>query len=979
MKPTELLFPGAVLALGVASIPLIGNAHGAEPAQPLALNAAGVVVVQAGTILPVSGAPITGGGTLIVDGDHIVAVGKDLAVPPGARVVDYGPDAVIAPGFVSADSNYGAPRPSERSADPTLRAIDAFDPYANFALALQEGVTTTYLTPARSRLIAGQGAVVKLAGEDEARRVLSDSCVIHGAISAEARSTPGYWKPPVPATVDVGMGVEQAQLPRSLMGAIVALEELVAIARGGADNGDYGPDAGPALRELVEQRKPWRIAATNPEEIRAALAFFEQQRLPLILDDAMGAGAVAKEIHDAGVSVIVDAPFQPNSGGRNLGKDRDSTWPVYDTAAKLAAAGARFAIAPGNAMNATDLRFAAGLMSRGGLSRDDALRAITLSPAEILGVSARVGSLEPGKDADFVVFNGHPLDLSSSLVAAWVDGNVPFKAYENGAVVVEVDELHTGDGEVLSPGQLLMVEGRITEVGRKVGHPAGATVVRAKAATPGMIDALGHLGLDGSTRVPPTRFEMKRIVEPGDRTDERVAKSGVTTVVLSPRGASRSGAPMLAYKPAGRDLDRMIIADPIALRFQWTDRNRLHSGAALKETLTKAVEYQKRWDEYEKKKAAWTPPKEAPAAASSDAEKKDGEGKDAEAKKDGEAEKKDESKSDAEKKDGEKKDDDKDKKKKKKDDEKPKPVTGAWETHVVVPPLPSARLRIYVKEEADGSIHGSLRCSSLTDDLVDVSGKRTEKKVALTAEGTRGTISIDAEETEGKLKGKVKLGETTVDVELAQTSTEYEVVARPERRKEKEEPKKEVKGEPKAPAIDPELEPLRRAMSGDGAVLVQVERSDEILACVDAFEGAGIKPILLNANEAWKVIDRLRGRVAGILLSQRIVEIDPEEGIRKRNRYQELVNAGIPVAFRSDAEEGAADLPVMAAYAVAQGMSPEAALRALTSDAARMYGMHKRVGKLAPGLDADVVLFDGSPLDPSSSVLRVWVGGREVR
>jgi hypothetical protein len=433
---------------------------------------------------------------------------------------------------------------------------------------------------------------------------------------------------------------------------------------------------------------------------------------------------------------------------------------------------------------------------------------------------------------------------------------------------------------------------------------------------------------------------------------------------------------MLAYKPAGRDLDRMIIGDPIALRFQWTDRNRLKSGEALKETLAKAVEYQKRWDDYEKKKASWTPPKETSSAAA-DAQKKDDEAKEGDAKKDGEAEKKDDAKSDSDKKDGEKKDDDK--KKKKKEDEKPKPVTGAWETQLVVPPLPAARLRLYVKEDEDGSIHGSLRCASLTDGLVDVEGKRVEKKVTLSAEGTRGAIAIEAEESDGKLKGKVKLGETSVDVELAQTSTEYEVVSRPERRREKEEPKKEVKGGPKAPAVDPELEPLRRAMRGEGGVLVQVERADEILACVDAFEGAGIKPILLNANEAWKVIDRLRGRVAGVLLTQRVVEVDPEEGVRKRNRYQELVNAGIPVAFRSDAEEGAADLPVMAAYAVAQGMSPEAALRALTSDAARMYGMQTRVGTLAPGLDADVVLFDGSPLDPSSSVVRVWVAGREVR
>ena len=306
-------------------------------------------------------------------------------------------------------------------------------------------------------------------------------------------------------------------------------------------------------------------------------------------------------------------------------------------------------------------------------------------------------------------------------------------------------------------------------------------------------------------------------------------------------------------------------------------------------------------------------------------------------------------------------------------------MTGEWITKITLPPNPEARLRLYLKEDEDGSIHGSLRCASLSDDLVEITGKRTEKKVALKGDGTKGPITLEAEEVEGKLKGKLDLAGTKLDVDIPQTSTEYEIAARPEKRKTKEEPKKEVKGEPKSPGIDPELEPLRRAMHGDAGIVVQVERDDEIKACVDAFAQVGIKPILYGATEAWKVVDSLKGRVAGVLFTQRVIDLDPEQGAKKRNRYQELVSAGIPVAFHSAAEEGAADLPVLATYAVSQGMSPEAALRALTSDAAEMYGIADRVGRLVPGLDGDVVLLDGSPLDPSSSVLRVWVQGHEVR
>src|SRR5690349_23424437 len=111
MKLPELFLPGAA----VASIGGVALALSMAPASVTNAPRAGeVVAIQAGTILPVSREPITGGGTLLVEDGHVVAVGKEIEIPPGARVVDYGPDAVVAPGLVAADSTYGAPRPSER-------------------------------------------------------------------------------------------------------------------------------------------------------------------------------------------------------------------------------------------------------------------------------------------------------------------------------------------------------------------------------------------------------------------------------------------------------------------------------------------------------------------------------------------------------------------------------------------------------------------------------------------------------------------------------------------------------------------------------------------------------------------------------------------------------------------------------------------------------------------------------------------------
>jgi len=956
-------------------------------------QANGTVALRAGFVHVVDGGRVIENGTVLVRNGKILAVGADIAVPAGARVIDYGPDAVLTPGLVAADSNYGAPRPGERTADPFLRALDNFDPYASYVFALQEGVTTAYLAPARNRLVAGVGAVVKLAGEaDVAGRTLRDPASIHGSLGLDARNAPGYWKPPVPATADVGLGLVKQELPRSLAGAVVAFRELFALAQNSAQapaEDEYGPGVGEELRKLMSQRVPWRITADSAPEIRALVDLFSKNGQPFVVDGANEAADVVEEIAAAGAWVIVDAPISPNRAGQDRGKDPETRFPRFDAASKLAEAGVRFAIAPPQLGSASDLRLAAQLLSRGGLDPEIALRAITLSAAEILGVADRVGSLTPGKDADIAVFAGHPIQ-GGAVLATWVSGVIAFDiedmaragSYDDAkdlaptqqtTTVIQVDDLHVGDGTVLSPGEVLMVGGKIRSVGKTVGRPNGARVVRGAAAMPGMIDALGHLGLEGSQKVPATRFDLSRIVEPGDRIDRLVAMAGVTTVVLAPRGPSRTGAPMMAYKPAGEDPDTMVVDAPCALRFTWTERNRRDSGNALRERLKKAADYAKRWDDYETKLAGWTPPKpEADAVeAAQDGEKKaDGaDAKDGD-KKDESAEGKDDEKADADKKDT--------KKKKKGEEEPPKPITGAWEAKVTVPPFQEARIRLYVLEE-NGTVTGSLRSASLSDALIQVSGQRDGHKVDLRGEGTRGTVTLVGETKTGKLKAKVAVSGTSADVEFEQTATEYEVARPAEQRKPVEVKKAEVKGEPKAPTIDPELEPLRRAMSGEAAVIVEVNREDEILACVAAFEEVGILPVLYGADEAWKVADEIQGRIAGVLPLHDVVRASPETGLRKRNRYAELVSAGIPVAFHSAAEEGAIDLPLMAAYAVSQGLSSEAALRALTSDAAQMLAIDDHVGLLAPGMDADILLYDGSPLSPSSSVQRVWVLGREVR
>ncbi len=987
------------LALVLAPLLLAGNASRA--ARPPAEAGRGFLAVRAGTIHLVEDGRVVEDGVILIKDGRIQAVGADVAIPPDAEVVDYGRDAVVVPGLVAAWSPYAAGWPSPRTADLALHAVDGFDFYRVHADALSGGVTSAYIAPAENRLIAGVGALVKLAGGNPDERVLNDRAAIHGAIDASARNTPGYWEPPLPVTVDVELGYAKAQLPKTTMGALVALAELVdgAAARDrSAAIAEYGPRTPLDLARLLEARVPLRLAASEVDEIRGALDFARQRELTLVLDRAEDAAGLADDIARAGVAVVYRVPYTGNTGAFDRGKGEDVRWPMFDVPAALVRAGVRVAI---TGSSPRDLLFAARLASRGGLDPAAALRAITLTPAELFGAAERVGSLRAGKDADLCVLNGPPLAGSTSVLATWVSGKLAWTVEasgsarraeraregqrERGATVIHVDELHVGDGRVLAPGELAMQEGKIVEIGERVSRPRGSTFVRGRACMPGMIDALGHLGLEGTRKVPATDFALATIVGPGDRTDRKVAQHGITTVVLAPRGASEGGVPVMAYKPAETEHERQVVGDPVALRLRWAELNPLKSGETVRGLLARAKEYRDKWIEYERALASWMPPKEPPPEPDKAAEK-EGE---AESKDEGADEKKEEEKKD-DKKDEDKKEEAKakaeSKSKKKKDEPKelePDPITGLWQASITPPGGTASPLKLRVKLETpgkSGKVAGNLRSDAVSADLVEVEGwfDREAKKLTLNALGSRGWVVVEAELKDEKLEGKIAVAGLESPLSAERVSKEWVVIQRPERRPKKDEPVKEPKGKPKAPKVDGRLEPLRRAMDGKAAVIVEVDGVRDIRACVEAFAGAGIRPVLYGARDAHEIAGEIASRVSGVLLPPAVVEPEPERGTDYRTPYADLQAAGIRVAFHSEAEEGAIDLPLRAAYAIANGMSAAGALRALTADAAAMMTIEKRVGRLETGLDADVLLLDGPPLDPATSVLRTWVNGQEV-
>lgn len=1004
MLPQRLIERTAGAPLFAFALGVLSLGSSAAPSQGTSLASdSDWVALRAGTIHCVrNGQVFEGGATILIHEGKIVSVGKDLKLPPNVEVVDYGPDAVVVPGLVAPYSNFGSGQPARRSASPGTRAVDNFNPFFAYAHGLAAGVTSAYITPGESRLISGLGAVVKLGAGSPESRVINPQAAIHCSVDELSRNAPGYWDPPLPVNAEQELGYAKPQLPATAMGAIVALTELLDAARH-VDKLDaavehYGAYAIRDLVPLLDAGVPWRISAVTENEIRAALRFAKQNKVPLVLEKVNAGKLLAQEIAEAGVAVVYRVPFTPNRGSSDKGTEPDDMWPEFDIPAALVEAGVRVAIA---SSDPADLLFSAALSMRGGLSAEAALRAITLTPAQLSGVSDRVGSIRAGKDADLCVLNAAPLSGYASVLATWVDGKLSWQPSGSAsrATVLEVEELHVGDGEVLRPGQLLIQDGRIAEVAERVSHPVGARVVRAEAAMPGMIDAFGHLGLEGSKANPATDFDMTSILSPGDAVDRRVASHGITTVVMTPRSATRDGAPVIAYKPAATEIDQQVVDGLAAVRLNWGEANPQGVGDGVKALLAKAKEYETSWEEYRKALSQWTPSKPEVKEEKPEETKEEQEGEEESEEKDAKPAKKKKKDEEevidpdpitgrwvatiidpaAEEAAAEKAKEDAKKKSKKKQDEKDEAEPGDEAEPEVEPE--SFKMRLYFEAlEGSGKVTGNIRCPQVSMDLVQVVGQwdREAKTLKLNGLGSKGWVTLAADYKQKKFKGSIQGSGLEFFFRAERTSAEHVVADRPERRRPEMESTKDPKDKPKEPRLDTKLEPYLRAMQGELAVVVDVYREDAILDCVATFEQYGIKPVLFGATDAHYVAEQLVGRVAGVLLDGRIRRYEPDSGIAYTTPYSNLQSLGIPVAFHSGAEAGAVDLPIIAIYAVANGMSPAGALRALTSDAAAMMFIDDRVGSLRRGMDADILLLDGPPLAPGTSVLRTWVGGEEI-
>jgi imidazolonepropionase-like amidohydrolase len=606
-----------------------------------ARDEAPVLAIKAGKILPVTSAPIEP-GIILVQGGKIKAVGQDVEIPADAELIDAS-DKVIIPGLIDAMTtlNEGG-RDDEGSVTPDIRALDSFDFFGRYQRLLAGGVTTVHIAPGRQRLVPGYGAVVKLAGDSPEEQVLQDLSGLEVVLGEPSKNPPMVFDPPVPPGPDNMVEPAERQLPTTRMGQMSLLRQIFYQAGWDSTNAKPLDAKARALLQVLARRQVLRVNCHVAQDIRNALTLARTYKLKLIIEGATEAYKLIDEIKasETETAVIVASDLEPGRPRlQDYTRSGASGRPSPDTVKALADACISFALASPTDQTAGDLQFIAGYAVRRGLSPEQALETVTISPARILGIDERVGSIEPGKDADLLILSADPFKVSCAVERTLVNGKTVFcqsaSAVEKTAEDQPITAIRAGRmltasrGQILN-GLILIQDGKIIYSGQDKALPAGATLIDASqdVVIPGMIDIHSHLGLhaDSTTVGPRTPTSgpnssnlrlasIAHALDPEDEAFAEVLRMGVTSILLAPRNQELVGGNGAVIKLAGDTLAERIVKEYAAVTFSMTGGSpRMAKIWQARDLLKRAKAYADRWEryerqysEYEQRKARSTP------------------------------------------------------------------------------------------------------------------------------------------------------------------------------------------------------------------------------------------------------------------------------------------------------------------------------------------------------------------------------------
>ncbi|HEY2250303.1 MAG TPA: amidohydrolase family protein, partial [Planctomycetaceae bacterium] len=604
--------------------------------EPSSLSAAQPVAYVGARILTAAGKTFDPGILIVQDG-RIVAVGPqgEVVVPAGSTTVDAA-GKVIIPGLVDTHSHLGVySRPSVPAnsdgnemtgpVQSVVRALDALNPFdPGIRMANSGGLTTANIMPGSGNVIGGQTIYVKLRGYSPEQMAVAAADVYGGLKMANGENPKRSYgnKGQAPGTRMKVAALQRAEFvkAREYMSKWDRYRKQVAA-------GEQVPPpavdlALEPLVEVLERKRTVHFHTHRADDILTLLRLKDEFGFEVVIQHGTEAYKVIDEIakHKVPVSMtVLDSP-----GGKAEVVDF-----IEEAGGELAKAGVTVLVNTDDPV--TESRFllrTAAITVRGGLSEDLALAAITSAAAKALHLDHRVGSLEPGKDADFVVLSGPPFSVYTRVLETYVDGAKVFdiaddrlRLYQTGGfavadralvpalppplraplavavpdvpagsgkpkaetreTVILAGRLHTVAKGTIVNGAVLVRDGKIVAVGPRqdVPIPAGAAVVAAAAVSPGLIDAHSVVPLTGELNIPadqegdensdPNQADVRvqDAFNPNEPLLRFLLEKGVTVVHACPGRANVIAGQTGVFRTHGRTAESMTVRFPQAVLF----------------------------------------------------------------------------------------------------------------------------------------------------------------------------------------------------------------------------------------------------------------------------------------------------------------------------------------------------------------------------------------------------------------------------
>jgi imidazolonepropionase-like amidohydrolase len=393
---------------------------------------AGTFAITNARIVTVSGGVIENGTVVIRDG-KIAAVGASVTIPAGAETID-AKGLSVYPGLIDAGTNLGLaeiPLGANATMDmaetgtmnANAKAITGINPHSSHVNVTRVNGITTVQTAPSGGLIAGQSALINLNGSTQ-----SDMSVVPAAglvINFPRISTFGGFNPQTgPQAIDFNEAIKRRDTQIDDLKKIFKSAENYARAKEAYAKDKSLPNPATDLKleamvPYVRGQRPIIFTVERERDIRAVIKFVNEMKIKGIIAGGQEAWRAASDLKRNDIAVIYTNIY-------NLPvRDDDAYDFLFEAPAKMQRAGVRFAIGTGDGgAEVRDLPYHAGLAGAFGLPKDEALRSVTLYPAQILGIADRLGSIEVGKMANIVVTDGDILEPRTNVRYVFIEGRL---------------------------------------------------------------------------------------------------------------------------------------------------------------------------------------------------------------------------------------------------------------------------------------------------------------------------------------------------------------------------------------------------------------------------------------------------------------------------------------------------------------------------------------------------------------------------